>query len=263
MEFFKTTSLGNDFIVINHKELENKNISEFVKEICDRDNSVGGDGVVTFSVNDGFVDFRIFNADGSEAELSGNGMAAVSSVLFYNKNFNQQMILNTKSGKKNVKLISQNQNLFNLYLQIGIPDFNNLRFFPFLKEKGTVFNNIVFYPVSVGNPHVVIFFDFESNDWYEVIKGISDDYYFPYGTNFELVKFVNENRVNVLFFERGVGITPFSSTGCSAVASVINKLKNINKIIINVHKEDIYVKIKNNNIYLENKTKILYKGILM
>jgi len=263
MEFFKTTSFGNDFIVLNHKDLESKNISEFVKEICDRDNSVGSDGVVSYSINKKVVDFRIFNADGSEAELSGNGMAAVSSVLFYNRKFKEQVILNTKSGEKNVKLISQNNNLFNLYLQIGIPDFNNTRFFPFLNEKETLFNDIKFYPVSVGNPHIVIFFDFENNDWYEMIKGISDAFDFPYGTNFELVKLSDKNRVNVLFFERGVGITPFSSTGSSAVASVIYKLNNINKIIINLNNQEVFVEIKNNNIYLENKTKILYKGILI
>ncbi len=262
MEFFKTTSFGNDFIVINQEELDKQKVNDFVKNICDRDNSVGGDGVVSYYMGKNFVDFRIFNADGSEAELSGNGMAAVSSVLFYKDLFENRIVLNTKSGVKEIKLIDNKKNSFNLYIEIGEPNFSDLKFFPFLNKKELKIEDINFHPVSVGNPHIVVFIDFEKRDWFEITDKIMQEFELPFGTNFEFVKIIDDDNVKVLFFERGVGITPFSSTGSSAVMSILNKLKNINHTFINMKKDKNKVEIRNKKIYLENKTKILYKGIL-
>jgi diaminopimelate epimerase len=162
MIFHKTVCSGNDFI---HIELDqsglanDENKGDLARRISNRNSGAGADGVVYYRVLEKQVDFEIFNQDGSRAELSGNGMAGLSALMFHLDLFRNRIRLNTPVGGRTVELIEQSADSFRLRIEIGVPDFQNTGFFPFL-EKDRIkyrFKNIDFFPVSVGNPHAVVF----------------------------------------------------------------------------------------------------------
>jgi diaminopimelate epimerase len=206
--FYKTVSCGNDFILIDRDEYQSAvspliTKGQLAQRICSRHTGAGADGVVFYKISPGTpgtpgttpVDFEIFNQDGSEAELSGNGMAGLSALFFYlNQSGDQDyVVLNTKAGPKRNTCLQREKNKFRLKIEIGTANFQNHDFFPFLsisrkslhtkqafemtppKERhqsdrewvggATPFEmtppkeryqGITFYPVSVGNPHAVV-----------------------------------------------------------------------------------------------------------
>jgi len=150
MIFYKTVSCGNDFILIDRDECQSAaatviNKGQLAQKICCRHSGAGADGVVFYKIFPGTtgtfgtpgttpVDFEIFNRDGSEAELSGNGMAGLSALFFYlNQSGDQdQVVLNTKAGPKRNTCLQREKNKFRLKIEIGSADFQNHDFFPFL-----------------------------------------------------------------------------------------------------------------------------------
>jgi diaminopimelate epimerase len=275
MIFYKTVSAGNDFIHINTEELsaeEGSNLGQAEKErlaisLCRNKLGAGADGVVFYTLRKETVDFEIFNSDGSEAELSGNGMAGLTALVLYLKKFQNQVILNTRAGQKTHKLLDFNGNSYKLKIEIGKPDFHNSGFFPFLKSDKLdyLFNKLTFYPVSVGNPHAVVLMDknFPEKRLLTLGKMIESADIFPHKTNVEFVSFKPPKEAQVFFFERGVGQTRSSSTGSAAVFAVLQKL-NLIKENLNIKTFQEILKISGREtIYIENFTKIVYKGVYL
>jgi diaminopimelate epimerase len=275
MIFYKTVSAGNDFLHIDVKELNvqkgNGRVSRghLAGHLCQYKTGAGADGVVYYTVGVGEkgVNFEIFNRDGDEAELSGNGMAGLSALLFYLGTFKDQVTLNTRVGQKTHQLLQRNENNFKLKIEIGEPDFYNTAFFPFLEKKKMEYThkNIRFYPVSVGNPHVVVLLDRKLPD--ETLNRMGEMLesatIFPQKTNVELVFYKNEENCRLFYYERGVGRTLSSSTGSAAVFAVLQKLKFIqNQLFINTPEGKIKIYGKR-GVYIENFTKIVYKGIYL
>ncbi|MCK4835585.1 MAG: diaminopimelate epimerase [Candidatus Aminicenantes bacterium] len=270
MIFFKTVCSGNDFVHIdlNEKSLaDNSQKPKFTRQICNRKSGAGADGVVYYREHEKSVDFQIFNRDGNEAELSGNGMAGLASILFYLDPSRGDIILNTRVGKRRVGLIDRSGNRFRLSIEIGKADFQAKDFFPFLKENQIKFNHndIDFYPVSVGNPHVVVWLEEDlSEDQCQMVgEKLATAPIFPCGTNVEIVKKDHHNHFQVFFYERGVGKTLSSSTGSAAVFAV---LRRMNQIRDHLKIETPFRKIKisgTEKIFVENFCEIVYKGIFL
>ncbi|MCI0470763.1 MAG: diaminopimelate epimerase [Candidatus Aminicenantes bacterium] len=277
MIFYKTVSAGNDFIHIAADEIERVSRGSLAAAICERNGGAGADGVVFYKIRPdrGAVDFEIFNRDGSEAELSGNGMAGLSALLFYLGEFTQQVVLHTRSGRKNHELLARNENKFRLKIEIGEADFSRADFFPFLQENKVCYEHegVTFYPVSVGNPHAVVI-PGQQLSFEEITatgKRLESAPIFPQKTNVEFVlpagktsgMYENGADCPVFYYERGVGHTQSSSTGSAAVFAVLQRLglvKNRLTIAAGSDKIKIYAEEK---IYIENITKIVYKGIYM
>lgn len=286
MIFYKTVSSGNDFLHIAVEDL-----AEFLKLcpgqapgvtdlstsskgrlaelLCQRHSGAGADGVIYYSLRDMKIDFEIFNRDGTEAELSGNGMAGLSALMFYLGLFKEQVILNTRTGPKTHFLLLQDGRNFNLKIEIGKPVFHNTDFFPFLEpdQFDYTFENIRFYPVSVGNPHVVVILEKElpDNELERMGKALESANIFPKRTNVELVYYKDRKNNRIFYFERGVGPTLSSSTGSSAVFAVLKKLgllKGADSFTIATPNGEIRI-YGNESIYIENFAKIVYKGILL
>ncbi len=277
MIFYKTVSSGNDFLQIDVSQIKLENFSKngLTKKICSNHIGAGAEGVVYYKIHNDSVDFEIFNQDGAEAELSGNGMAGCSALLFYLNHFKKNIVLNTKIGKRKIALLNKYKNQFKLDVEIGEPDFENKRFFPFLKKNKLdyIYDKIKFYPVSVGNPHIVIILkdNISEEKLTAISKKLENATIFPLKTNIEFIlipdvngfDFEKDENFRVFFYERGVGKTMLSSTGSSAIFSVLHKLKLIhNKLTINISSEKIKIYYKG-KIYVENLTKIVYKGVYL
>jgi diaminopimelate epimerase len=240
--------------------------SRLAGRLCERRTGAGADGMIFYSLNNDSVDFRIFNRDGTEAELSGNGMAGLSSVLFYLEKFNDKITLNTRSGRKTHYLLRRDGNAFSLQIEIGEPDFSNRIFFPFLEDNRREYRykGIRFYPVSVGNPHAVILLEKDLTD--EEQKKIGEMFesgdIFPRKTNVELVRFKDAENCVVYYYERGVGHTRSSSTGSAAVFSVLQNLKAVVEgLTVTTRDGTIKIYGKKKNVFVESYSKIVYKGI--
>jgi diaminopimelate epimerase len=289
MIFYKTVSAGNDFLHIAVEDL-----AEFVRTnngrapgvtgvtgvtdisktskgrlaqcLCQRQTGAGADGVTFYSVGEQEVQFEIFNRDGSEAELSGNGMAGVSALLFYLGKFKDRLVLNTRTGPRTHFLLEQDDADFKLKIEIGSPDFHNTAFFPFLEpgQYAYTHENIRFHPVSVGNPHVVVLLEKELPDDHleRMGKMLEGAGIFPNRTNVELVFFRDREDCRVFYYERGVGRTVSSSTGSAAVFAVLQKLGSIRaQEHLTIATPAGKIKIFGNaSIAIENYSKIVYKG---
>lgn len=272
MIFFKTVCSGNDFIHIELGEKTRKQTGpnpDFIKQICHRRAGIGADGVVFFRIQESSVDFHVFNRDGAEAELSGNGMAGLASVVFSLNRSLDQITLNTRVGKRTVGMIERGNRFFRLSVEIGKPDFHNKQFFPFLNQERIKFShkNIDFYPVSVGNPHAVVCLDHSKKLSDQKLQSLGETLsaapIFPQGANIEIVEKEARDRFRIFFYERGAGATPSSSTGCAAVFAVLRKTEQINDHL-QIDILDRTIKIYGeDDIFVENYCEMVYKGILL
>jgi diaminopimelate epimerase len=268
MIFYKTDCSGNDFIHIDLGDtdlIQDWQKSNLARRICNRNSGAGADGVVFYRIHKEFVDFEIFNQDGSRAELSGNGMAGLATVLFHLKRFRNRITLNTQVGRRTVELIEESGNVLKLRIEIGVPDFEKKDFFPFLEPDQLQYRygNVDFFPVSVGNPHAVVFLadTFSENELLSMGMNLAEAPIFPHGTNVELVDPETEESIRVFFYERGVGRTQFSSTGSSAVFAVMRRLNKIRTTLsIRTPVENVILS-GTEEIFLENFCEMVYNGI--
>lgn len=272
MIFYKTVAAGNDFLHFKYSGDE-PDFDPALKavELCDRHEGAGADGLVCYSEkSENIFSFRIFNKDGGEAELSGNGMGGCASVIFNNYDINS-LIFETKVGRKHISLKKREKNIFTLSVEIGEPDFSNISFFPFIENSETVtIAGYTLHPVSVGNPHVVVLPE-KTPDYETLIRDgrmLESHELFPQGTNVEFIlpsSRLSEGIAEVFFYERGAGYTKSSSTGSSAVYAVLQKLGKLNNnepLTITTEKGPVIVS-GSRIIHIENRVKVVYKGICL
>ncbi len=270
MIFYKTVSAGNDFIQVDLGDEALRGLPDKEKltiDLCHPKNGPGADGVIFRRVSKETVQFSIYNRDGTEAELSGNGMAGCAAVLFYNQERHGSATLDTKVGKRTISLNEQNGNHFRLNVEIGIPDFQNRDLFPFLENNRLdyLLDGISFYPVSVGNPHSVVLLEkeFPEEELIRIGAMMERSPIFPKRVNVEFVTQIRDGKCKAFFFERGVGPTGSSSTGSSAVFAVLQK-KGLITDRLSIDTPMGIVKISGTDvIYVENYTEIVYKGIYL
>jgi diaminopimelate epimerase len=221
--FVKATACGNDFLIVDGLYVP-ADIGGFSKRMCDRHQGIGADGVEwLFPVQDADISARLFNADGSEAEISGNGTRCVAAYLYSEIEGSDQpkdkFTIRTGAGIKTCTLIGHNQSQYEFEIAMGEPQV--VEEFPVKLARGEVHG----IPVSMGNPHYVVFVREYGAAWQAEAAEIGRHRHFKDGINVELVIVRDRNNVEARFFERGVGETQSSGTGscASAVASISTK----------------------------------------
>jgi diaminopimelate epimerase len=277
MKFFKVHSLGNDFLIIDEAEVKNlPNISTLAGRICDRHIGVGADGLLLISVKDkakGRVKFRIFNADGTEAEISGNGLRCAAAYLYYQKKIDTpQIIFLSTAGRRECKLIERTKNLFRIKIEMGIPRLSS-KDIPF--DDGSTHTKIIDYPLSInqkiypitsislGNPHCAIFVDrFPARiEWHQIGREIESHPFFPNRTNIEFIRVLSRDVIDVLFWERGVGETLSSGSGaCAAAAASILKNLTERKVQVRTSMGYLTVEWEKKKVYQSGPAEIVLKG---
>ena len=214
--FTKASACGNDFLIIDSRHAS-ADFYQLSKEICDRHNGVGADGVEwLFPAQDADVHARLINADGSEAEISGNGTRCVAAYLVSNGS-KENLTIRTGAGIKSISLVSRNGSHFEFEMDMGRPQVD--KSFSIETARGEVHGT----PVSMGNPHYVVFVKEFSPAWQSEGAEIGRQAHFTQGVNVEYVRAVGKNDIEVRFYERGVGETQSSGTGscASAVAAIV------------------------------------------
>jgi len=216
--FVKAHACGNDFLIIDGEHAP-VDLARFTRSICDRHQGIGADGVEwLFPDNNADVHARLLNADGSEAEISGNGTRCVAAHICA-KQAKEKILIRTGAGLKTCTLTSRNESRYEFETAMGEPEVGDA--FPLELSSGEVRG----VPVSMGNPHYVIFVDEFAADWQSGAAEIGSNQHFKQGINVELVKIKDKANIEVRFYERGVGETQSSGTGscASAVAAIATK----------------------------------------
>ncbi|MBI1939931.1 MAG: diaminopimelate epimerase, partial [Acidobacteria bacterium] len=214
--FSKFHGLANDFIIVSGKELPG-GLAEFARAICDRHVGVGADGLLIVlparkKKHDARV--RFFNADGSEAEMSGNGIRCVGAFLTSGGKPQRTLELETLAGVKSLHLVETRGGKWTFRVSMGVPILDP-RKIPFQGVKGrapvvgfqlpTHRGILPVTVTSMGNPHCSVFVaDFEKIGWARLGREIENNPLFPKRTNVEFVKVISRKEIAVRFWERGV-----------------------------------------------------------
>jgi diaminopimelate epimerase len=267
-------ALGNDYIIFNSLFEVNDVPPHLIRNVCKRHYGIGADGVIILLPSDK-TKFKatIYNSDGSEAEISGNGIRCLGRYIYdlgilRKKNFS----IETLAGVKDITIIEKEGLVDKISVNMGKPEFKREKI-PMKGKTGDPLNEeiivgknqkILASCLSIGNPHCVI--------WVDDIKkapvktlGFKLERYeiFPNNTNVEFVKVKNKNEIFVRTWERGVGETESCGTGAcaSVVASVLkNKTKRkVNVSLLGGNLEVLWRK-KDKNIILTGKVDYVYKG---
>lgn len=217
--FVKAVACGNDFLLIEGMHAP-ADLAGFTRRICDRHCGIGADGVEwLFPATDADVRARLLNADGSEAEISGNGTRCVAAWWATDQGKNKdKIVVRTGAGLKTCTLLRRSGNEFDFETDMGEPQVGD-EF-----SIKLAFGEVRGVPVSVGNPHFVVFVEEFVVGWQAEAAEIGKHHDFKYGINVELVHINSHSDIDVRFFERGVGETSSSGTGscAAAVASIFS-----------------------------------------
>ncbi len=216
--FVKATACGNDFILIEGMHAP-ADMSAFTRAICDRHLGVGADGVEwLYPTPDADMKARLFNADGGEAELSGNGTRCVAAWLVSERG-GDSVIIRTGAGNKVCKLIKRGAHELEFEMDMGEPRVGDV--FPIKLAFGEARG----IPVDMGNPQYIVFVDDFAPGWQAEAAEISRHHDFKFGTNVEFVRVRDRGHIEIRICERGVGETMSSGTGscASAVATIHTK----------------------------------------
>ena len=235
--FVKATACGNDFLIVDGLYAPG-DMSAFSQRICDRRLGVGADGVEwLFPAPDADIQARLFNSDGSEAEISGNGTRCVAAYLCADEvegradskpaERRHKFAIQTGAGIKTCTLISRAGASYEFETAMGQPGVGTE--LPINTASGEVRG----IPVSMGNPHYVIFVQHYNPNWQGMAAEIGRSGNFKDGVNVELVMVKDRNTVETRFFERGVGETQSSGTGsCAAAVASIATGQTLSPVLV-------------------------------
>jgi diaminopimelate epimerase len=251
MQFYKFQALGNDFLITRQRDLlaVTNDIEDFARRICDRHFGAGADGLELLlerpSVAHADFEVRLFNADGGETPISGNGTRCVAAYLFQIEGWDRlQVRIATGAGVKILRRVGERGNCLMFESEMGLPRLKSdeipLRLGRSLeqvvRQKLDVDGRAIeFTAVSMGNPHCSIFVDnFDSFDWRALGAAIEVHHAFPDRTNVEFVRVIDRKAIEVRFWERGCGETLASGTGScgAALASMLNGLTDKNVSVL-------------------------------
>ncbi|MGD0445605.1 MAG: diaminopimelate epimerase [Edaphobacter sp.] len=227
MPFVKAHACGNDFLIME-ETLAGRRHADLARKLCARNTSIGADGIefLERKANGDFF-LRLFNADGSEAELSGNGTRCVAAWLASSEG-RQSVELGTHGGLRACRVMEAADPLYLIESEMGVP-----RVMPRTIElPGT--GNVAGAMVNVGNPHFVLFADnddFSAHGlgWQELGAKISVSPLFPHGTNVEFVRVLSSSEIAFRIFERGCGPTTSSGTGTCASSAAAMALRGVDR----------------------------------
>ncbi|UJS16277.1 MAG: diaminopimelate epimerase [Candidatus Jettenia sp.] len=273
MRFTKMHGIGNDYVYINCFEEEVKEPAKLAPSMSDRHFGIGSDGIILIlpsTVAD--CKMRIFNADGSEAQMCGNGVRCVAKYVYdHNITRNNPLTVETLAGIKSIELFTDNGRVSGAKVNMGKPRLLRSEI-PMLGKETSVIDEPLTISnrmswritcVSMGNPHGIIFVD--NLDLVDISKHgieIERHYIFPERINVHFVQIHNPKEVTMRTWERGSGITLACGTGASAVcvAGVLNK-KTERKILAHLPGGDLKLEwAEDGNVYMTGPAAEVFTG---
>ena len=270
VQFSKWQGLGNDYIVLHADQLPFELTPERVRLLCDRNLGVGSDGILLIGEPTGEARFplRVFNPDGSEAEMCGNGVRMVARKLRMEGLIQgDTVVLETAAGEIVPKLGEG----FQVTVDMGVARFGGEKLSEFEGEcieetLNAAGRSFTFTFVDVGNPHAVILspWPLELVPLHEVGPMIEEHAYFPGKANVEFVKVQDEHEAKVRVWERGVGETRACGTGATAVAvALVRTGKCVSPVTVELPGGKLVVDVEQDwRVFMTGPAEEIYHGDL-
>jgi diaminopimelate epimerase len=273
MQFWKMHGLGNDYIVIDNRDqkISDKHASILAEQLCERRYSIGGDGLLLVYRSDvADVKMRIFNADGSEAEMCGNGIRCFSKYCFENVIVKKtEFTVETLAGIKQVWLTLDGMEVVAVKVDMGEPNWERSSL-PMVGEGKCINEKIDVVGetyriscVSMGNPHCITFVgDVDVFPVYSIGKLIENHKAFPKRTNVGFVQVLGSEELSVRVWERGCGETLACGTGTCAAVAVAHKLGKVkDKVTVHLLGGDLQIEV-GKTILMSGAVEKVFEGIL-
>ena len=265
--------IGNDYVYVNCFEESVKNPAEVSKFVSNRHFGIGSDGLILISPS-AIADFRmnIYNADGSQAEMCGNGIRCVAKYVYdYGLTDKTEISVETLAGIKYLRLQVENGKVASVEVNMGAPILEPKEI-PVAVEESPVVNVPVEVKgkiyhmtcVSMGNPHAIIFMNNVKDLDIEAIGPYFENHMvFPKRTNTEFVEVLDRNTVNMRVWERGSDETLACGTGACAttVACILND-KTENEVTVHLLGGDLKIRWDReaNQVYMTGPATVVFDG---
>jgi len=254
ISFIKASACGNDFLLID-AAMAPEDVAGFTRRICDRHDGVGADGVEWMSPHfSADAEIRLINADGSAAEISGNGTRCVAAYICATRAKERISIL-TGAGMKICTLTARSDAEYEFEMEMG---------------EAVVGEEIVVklaagevrgIPVSMGNPHFVSFAPELRSGWQLLAAEIQRDSQFAQGVNVEFVRIDGKREVSARFFERGAGETQSSGTGsCASAVAAITSGRADSPVKVHAPGGTQVVRLEGKKVCLRGAAKLVCRG---
>lgn len=278
IKFLKYQACGNDFVIIGtefSKEIPFEKRGKLAKFLCDRHFGIGADDIMYLDPSSNAdTRLKIFEAQGPEADMCGNGIRCVAAYLCEKLNKND-LIIETNDGIKHIQKIGSKYQVNMGKLRTKMRDMEKyfISKFPgdeLLLDKTINFSEIGEINVSIvnsGEPHIVIFVeDVDKEDINKFGKNISKNKkFFPYGINVNLVEVIGRNILKIRTYERGVFYETLAcgtgATASAAVASILGKIKG-NQIEVMVKGGKIEIEITEDALYMTGPALKVFEGVI-
>lgn len=260
IKFTKAHAYGNDFIYVRKDAVGDTEVAALARELCERHTGIGGDGLIVFEPTPDGASMRLFNADGTRAEVSGNGVRALGALLFRDRAMTgASVIVHTEAGPKEVTRTGQkepNGTEERFRTAMGLPrDLQQIQ----IVAGGEPLQLVV---MNFGNPQAVLLGPLPGRERFERLGGALERHeMFPAGTNIEFAHVEAPQSVRILIWERGVGPTSSSGTGsCAALiaASAFGGASREADVIAPGGAQR--VEWRDDNVYLTGWAEVLFDG---
>jgi diaminopimelate epimerase len=215
MNLLKTHALGNDFLLVNRRDVgADLDLPALARAVCDRHRGIGADGLIVFAIDEGHASMRLLNADGSRSEISGNGVRCLAASIARDTGLGPGAMIDIKTdaGTKRLELLREHAPRMTFRAAMGHPEQIDLAR---LVVGGEVVDVVT---LQVGNPQCVVLGEVTERRLHTLAAALAVHPSFPEGTNVELATVERPGRVRMLIWERGVGPTQASGTGACAAA---------------------------------------------
>ena len=271
LRFEKYEGTGNDFIIFEMSELEGLQYPLLAQKVCDRRFGIGADGMIVVSPSTvASIQMIFYNADGSLATMCGNGIRCFAKYVYDHQLVDTKVFtVETLAGIFNVEIIENEEVTSQVCVNMGRPNYFDSSV-PTL-ESGEPFINQVIeidkvpYTVSslfMGTIHTVLFV--EEIDEFEVVRlgsAIENHPLYPMKTNVNFCKIIDSNHLDVVTWEKGVGMTLACGTGSVACAFLSQKLYNCEKkIVVQVKGGELVMELVGDEMYMTGPTTFICKG---
>lgn len=273
MEFTKMQGCGNDYVYVNGFENKIDNPNKLSEIVSDRHFGIGSDGLIVINPSEK-ADFKMsmYNADGSEGKMCGNGIRCVAKYVYDNKMTDKTTItVETLSGIKTLELNVKNDKVETVKVNMGTPILLP-KDVPVVSDKDKVVDEPIVIDdkeyritcVSMGNPHAITFIENTDDLEIETIgPKFENNPIFPDRVNTEFVQVLDRNTVKMRVWERGSGETFACGTGACAtvVACVLNGLTD-DKVTVKLLGGDLFIEYnrEENTVYMTGPAKVSFTG---
>lgn len=273
MEFTKMQGCGNDYVYVNGFENKIDNPNKLSEIVSDRHFGIGSDGLIVINPSEK-ADFKMsmYNADGSEGKMCGNGIRCVAKYVYDNKMTDKTTItVETLSGIKTLELNIKNDKVETVKVNMGTPILLP-KDVPVVSDKDKVVDEPIVIDdkeyritcVSMGNPHAITFIENTDDLEIETIgPKFENNPIFPDRVNTEFIQVLDRNTVKMRVWERGSGETFACGTGACAtvVACVLNGLTD-DKVTVKLLGGDLFIEYnrEENTVYMTGPAKVSFTG---